>query len=201
MPDDRDVLKERIRRFSAVMTELGGNATRVTSAVEAAGAIEAILRAHEAPRVLLYERGEVGDALGLPLALRARGIRLTSVEEAGREAADLRVGVTDARAAIADSGTVLVGGVPGGWTLASALPWVHVVVLRAVDIAATLSTLYGRFGEVFAAGDRDWVWITGPSRTADIAKTLVTGVHGPNSLEVLIVDTSTIPVSNGWGTT
>ncbi len=68
----------------------------------------------------------------------------------------------------------------------TALPWVHVVALSEESIRPSLTAAFAEFRERFEAGERDWVWITGPSKTADIAKTLVTGIHGPNRLEVLV---------------
>ena len=95
--------------------------------------------------------------------------------------------LTGAELGIAESGTLLVGGEPGGWGLATILPWVHIAVLRARDIVPDISTAFEKFGQRFAAGERNWVWISGPSRTADIVQQLVMGVHGPNALHVFIV--------------
>jgi L-lactate dehydrogenase complex protein LldG len=67
------------------------------------------------------------------------------------------------------------------------LPWVHVVLLSAEAIFADLPTAFQVLENRMSAGDRDWVWITGPSRTADIGHTLVMGAHGPNALHVVVV--------------
>ena len=67
------------------------------------------------------------------------------------------------------------------------LPWVHIAVLRERDISPDIATAFKDFEARFAAGRRNWVWISGPSRTADIAQQLVRGIHGPNALHALIV--------------
>lgn len=96
-------------------------------------------------------------------------------------------GVTGCVAAASSTGTVLVGpeGVGGG--LVACLPERHVVLLRESDIRATLgevlSLLVERFGEL----DGEAVLITGPSRTADIEMMSVLGVHGPLSLDVVVI--------------
>jgi len=67
------------------------------------------------------------------------------------------------------------------------LPWVHLALIRAEDIVADISTAFEHVASRLEDGDGDWVWITGPSRTADIAHTLVLGAHGPNALHVMIL--------------
>jgi L-lactate dehydrogenase complex protein LldG len=173
--------------FSDALRALGGNARRVTSGAAAAAAVEDIVRTHGDSRRVLTEPGALIDELGLKLALSARGVQLIDVAAAGPEAALTPVGLTCVEVAIARSGTLLVGGRRGGWSLASVLPRVHVALLRPADIVPDLTAAFPRFERAFAAGQRNWVWVSGPSKTADIAMQMVTGVHGPNALEVLIV--------------
>lgn len=172
--------------FAGAIEKVGGRATRVASGFEMAEAIERIAREAGDTRELLYEPFAAGEDLGLPLALRARGVRLTDVSDAGRRGAELRVGLTGAELAVAETGSILVGGTPGAWGLVAVLPWVHVAVLREDRIRPRLREAFADFRVRFEAGEREWVWITGPSKTADIAKVLVTGIHGPNRLEVLV---------------
>lgn len=179
---------QRVRDFSNALRFAGGNCRTVTNGFETAAAIESIVAAQGDQRSLLYEPCELADQLGLPLALSARGIRLEPVHGVGASAAEFRVGLTAAPLAIAESGTLLIGGHNGGWGLATILPWVHVALLRSSDLAPDLVTAFDSFHQRFEHGERNWVWITGPSKTADIAKTLVMGIHGPNALEVLVVD-------------
>jgi L-lactate utilization protein LutC len=149
--------------------------------------VEAIVREHAMLPDVLVESGALMEALGLRIALRARGINLIPVAEAGTDLGAIEIGLTCAELAIAQSGTLLVGGQVGGWGIASALPRVHIALVRESDIESNLAAAFPRFHEAFIAGQQNWVWVSGPSKTADIAMQLVTGVHGPNILEVLVV--------------
>ncbi len=181
-------VKDNVERFRQALGLLGGTARVLESGFALGEAIDTIVREQPGPPALLYEPFALADQMGLYLALRARGVDLVPVQQAGERAAELRVGLTVAELAIAESGTLLVGGEPGGWGLATILPWVHIAVLRARDIAPDITSAFEEFALRFAAGQRNWVWISGPSRTADIAQKLVMGIHGPNALQVLIVD-------------
>jgi len=177
-----------VHSFSTAVRQVGGAVQTARGGFELAAAIESVVREQSGPRAVLYDPFPLVEQLGLPLALRARGIDMIEVSAAGSRAPELRVGLTGAAIGVADTGSLLVGGRQGGWGLATVLPWVHIAVVDVADLAADSTIAFGRFAERFAAGERDWVWITGPSKTADIAKTLVMGIHGPNRLEVMLVD-------------
>jgi L-lactate utilization protein LutC len=98
----------------------------------------------------------------------------------------LRVGVTKAICGLADTGSVLITDGEGSPLQASLLPEVHIAVLRASQILPSLENAMSLVKETRAA-----VFVTGPSRTADIEMTLTIGVHGPKELIVLLVDDST----------
>jgi L-lactate utilization protein LutC len=69
---------------------------------------------------------------------------------------------------------------------AGLLPPVHLVLLATTDLRPGLTELYAD-----AAGEDGLpaalVQVTGPSRTADIEMTLVTGVHGPGEVIVVMI--------------
>jgi L-lactate dehydrogenase complex protein LldF len=91
------------------------------------------------------------------------------------------VGVTKAVCGLADTGSVLVTDGRGNPLEASLLPEVHIVILKATDILPSLPNAMPLVKEAGAA-----VFITGPSRTADIEMTLTIGVHGPKEIHVLL---------------
>ena len=173
--------------FARALGEVGGTVERLSAPREVAAAIARTAQ-RQGVREILYDPVEFADRNNLKLLLAAHGIELIPVDVAGERAGHLRVALTGAELAIAETGTLLVGGKPGGWGLASVLPWVHIVLLPAADIVDDLPTAFERFAARLVAGEGDWVWITGPSRTADIAKVLVLGAHGPNALQVLVLE-------------
>ena len=173
-------------RFSTALGFVGGDVVRVTT-TQALTARVARIACDNGSAAVLYEPDDLLAELGLAEALLGHGIESVSVADAGERSAELMVGVTAVALAIAETGTLLVGGRPGGWGLATVLPWVHVAVLRERDLYPSLAEGFAEFADRFVNGEREWVWISGPSRTADIAKTLVQGVHGPNLLEVLVL--------------
>lgn len=94
-------------------------------------------------------------------------------------------GVTNARCGLADTGSVFVADGAGNPLRGSLLPEIHIAVLKAQDIVPSLPDAIHRVKDTRAA-----VFITGPSRTADIEMTLTIGVHGPKEIHVFIDDSN-----------
>lgn len=89
--------------------------------------------------------------------------------------------MTRAVCGLADTGSILVTDGEGGPLTASLLPGLHIALLRRADILPSLAQALPR-----VTGTRAAVFITGPSRTADIEMTLTIGVHGPGELFVFL---------------
>ncbi|NIV50335.1 MAG: hypothetical protein GWN53_00320, partial [Gammaproteobacteria bacterium] len=144
--------------FTRALTGLGARVHRVDGARDAAELVDGLARKQSDPPAVLWEPHDLLENIGLRRALNARGVRVVDVADAGSKAADHRVGITAAELAIAGSGTLLVGGEPGGWGLAASLPWMHIAFVAEGDIEPDLAAAFGRFREAFDAGHRNWVW-------------------------------------------
>ncbi len=90
----------------------------------------------------------------------------------------IRLGVTNALAGLADTGSALEADEA---LHPSLLPEIHIVILKSKDIVPSLPDAIHLVEDKNAA-----VFITGPSRTADIEMTLTIGVHGPKELHVFV---------------
>jgi len=111
------------------------------------------------------------------------GVELVTRGIAQREG-EIAVGLSRAQWAVAELGSVVLDTSEAEARLASALPWVHVVVLDEGWIVRDLASLAGRL----TLGPGSFLSIiTGPSRTADIERVLTIGVHGPGEMEIAIV--------------
>jgi len=100
-------------------------------------------------------------------------------------------GITLCEALIARNGSILVSNAgPAGRRL-SIYPHMHIVVAYTSqivgDIKEGLELLKQKYSSQFPSMVS---LITGPSRTADIEKTLVLGAHGPRELYVFLLDDS-----------
>jgi L-lactate dehydrogenase complex protein LldG len=91
--------------------------------------------------------------------------------------------LTGCRIAVAETGTlVLDGGAGQGRRMLSLVPDYCLVVVEAAQIV-------GSVPEAVAVLDptRPLTWVSGPSATSDIELSRVEGVHGPRTLEVLLL--------------
>lgn len=93
--------------------------------------------------------------------------------------------ITSTRGAIAETGSLIVWPSADEPRLMSLVPPLHIAVLDAEHIHATLHAALT--AERWAAGlPSNALLISGPSKTADIEQTLAYGVHGPKELVVLV---------------
>ncbi|MCJ8211752.1 lactate utilization protein [Mucilaginibacter sp. RS28] len=99
------------------------------------------------------------------------------------------VGFTLCEALVARNGSVLVSNANSAGRRLSIYPPVHIVLAYTsqlvMDVKDALQLMKQKYGADLPSM---LSFITGPSRTADIEKTLVLGAHGPKELFVFMLD-------------
>ncbi|MBL8103778.1 MAG: LUD domain-containing protein, partial [Anaerolineales bacterium] len=155
-----------VEQFTKELTALGGHVYQTHSPTQ--GILE-FLKSRGLNKILL-EPNTLDESL-----LQKAGIGFTYETDP-----EILVGVTNALCGLADTGSVLEA---DGALHASLLPEIHIAVLKLNDILPSLSDAVHLVKDKKAA-----VFITGPSRTADIEMTLTIGVHGPKEIHVFVDD-------------
>ena len=99
------------------------------------------------------------------------------------------VGITLCESLIARNGSIMVSNSSAAGRRLSIYPHNHIVVATTsqlvLDLKDAFQLLKDKYGNELPSM---LTTITGPSRTADIEKTLVLGAHGPKELFVFLVD-------------
>lgn len=99
------------------------------------------------------------------------------------------VGITSCEALIARNGSIMVSNDNASGRRLSIFPHHHIVIARmgqlVLDLKDAFKIIKDKYGDHLPSMIST---ITGPSRTADIEKTLVLGAHGPKELFVFLID-------------
>ena len=175
---------ELVRWFCAKLEEVGGRAVELSGTEELAAAVADLPAARSAlaaaaPRGATDGRGIVSSVPGLAIST------LTLGAEPSRERLDgIELAIISGRFGVAENAAVWVdeADLPH-----RALPFVaqHLaIVLPRREIVADMHAAYRRLPLAMPGYG---VFISGPSKTADIEQALVIGAQGPKSLVVFLV--------------
>jgi len=95
------------------------------------------------------------------------------------------VGITGVRAAVAETGTIVWSSGPDLWRGLSLIPPMHIAIVRREQIVPDLLDLFSDLPKTELSANT--TLITGPSKTGDIEGILITGVHGPGEVHVIVL--------------
>ena len=135
-----------------------------------------------AESILLAEPDDLAVELFEPFKLSEGVISLPS----DSDMATAEYGISDAFAAVAETGSVCVSLSSGLGGSVSLFARKHIAVVDVNTIVARPRDLLEHEGLRYKTLQRNFVLISGPSATADMGP-LVRGVHGPGKLHVIIL--------------
>jgi len=154
------------------------------------GAIQTILADLGAKRVVVG-MGALPQGVSLKDSLRRKGIEVVDWNAGhGLDVQfDTHAGITDVHAALAETGTIICNSDAGHSRGLSLVPPVHIAVVRRSDILPDMLDYWAKMkGTAGKDMPSSIAFITGPSKTADIEGVMVTGVHGPGTVHILVVE-------------
>jgi L-lactate dehydrogenase complex protein LldG len=173
---------KRVELFIAMAEAADATVARVKDKSGVLAAVGAFLRSRDLPGELVHG----GDPYIASLdwhnhkAIKARR---------GMPDPQDRVSLAKAYTGVAETGTLVMMSGPENPTTLNFLPFTEFVVLEAKDIVGDYESVWDRLRSERGAGNmpRALVWVTGPSRSADIGQALLLGAHGPGNLHIIIV--------------
>ncbi|MEW2322983.1 lactate utilization protein C [Streptomyces griseoincarnatus] len=185
-PVERDYLREHGERtVEETVDLLAENLADYRAVVHRAGSEELphmIMRllAQRGPQYVLVPPGLPPEWMSAADPTRVHDRAVSTA----RELDQVESVVTGCAVAVAETGTIVLDGSPDqGRRRISLIPDHHICVVRVPDqVVASVPQALERLDPV-----RPLTWISGPSATSDIELDRVEGVHGPRTLEVVLL--------------
>lgn len=180
-------------------TKAGWRVHRASNSEDAASYVASICVQKKATSVLRSNHDAL-DQIGVDAAVTNTGATLETTEHSGDYSQDqievskskafsADIGITGVDYAIAETGTVVLHPRSGLSRLVSLAPPTHIAVLRSGEVLDSLDELFAMERNDFMSGELagSMNLISGPSKTADIEGTTVTGIHGPLEVHLIIL--------------
>jgi L-lactate utilization protein LutC len=184
---------ELVSQFANELERVNGHFMGVMSPSELCKTIVALTREMRSRSVA------IGEAVALDLepivqTLDRSGIELVRCGKSNDDErralrerlASCDLAVVEAHYGIAATGTLVMVATPGRPSSLTLLPPANVILVDAARLLPDMAAVVSALGPATFTEHRI-AFITGPSRTADIEKMIVLGVHGPKDLYAAVV--------------
>ena len=197
------VFNDPVTRFRREFEALGGIFHETKSSEEIRKILEQVLTDNEAESIA-WETKEVLDRTGckypaayqfssedfFTCSLHNEGkieeqLNLTNMDRTSGELGGIEISVSEAAAGIAETGSIVENAAENGSRVMPILAPVHVVLLPVERLVGSQLDFFESFQPGNAGSAQ--IIMSGASRTADIEKTLIVGVHGPKKLYVILM--------------
>lgn len=166
-----------IEQFLGEVVKLSGSTQRFPPE-SVAEALKTLVAENNVHRATLW-RTQLFENLGLEQNLHSLGVELVAPNAGKHEMASCDLGITEADYLLPETGTLVLRSSTERPRATSLLPRIHLSIVRPEMLRPDLHQIFAE-----AKNSHYLVFITGPSRTADIELTVTLGVHGPKSLHV-----------------
>jgi len=181
---DRGAMAER---FANELSAVHGEVIRLRNLDEAARQFAALVEQERWTALAAAE-----DSLLQQVTARVprEAVRWINEQESAQQMAAVSAGLLAADALLADTGSCVISCPTVQHRWLCYVPPVCIVAAKAERLCEHLPAAWPLLSEQASDPQRrgETVIVTGPSRTADIEKILILGVHGPKRLIVLLID-------------
>jgi L-lactate utilization protein LutC len=178
-------LNELIGLFASRLKQNGGWCETAHSADEF---IQILSGKTGADKSTVYYSKKAESFAGDRLADIGTPVVSISVPELKAKLAVVETGITSCDGLVAETGTAVCIADHDEPRILSLLPQKHIVIAKVTqlysDLGPCLASIYSQYSSPVRPSI---TLISGPSRTSDIEKTLVTGVHGPMEFGVIVL--------------
>ncbi len=163
--------------FLDEIKKLSGVGQKLSSS-EITPALKALVAEQDIRKATVWQTPNLRQ-LGINESLHALGVKLVSPNANKHEMALCDLGITEADYLLPETGTLVLRSSAEKPRAVSLVPRVHLAIVRPEMLRADMHQVFAE-----AKDGHYLVFITGPSRTADIELTTTLGVHGPKDLYV-----------------
>jgi len=173
-------LKSEVERFLDEIKKLSGVAQEL-SVPELDSALKILVAEQNIRKATVWETPRLRQ-LGITEIFNSLGVELVSPNASKHEMAQCDLGITEADYLLPETGTLVLKSSAEKPRGVSLLPRMHLAIVHPAMLRADMHQVFAE-----AKNHNYLVFITGPSRTADIELTVTLGVHGPKNLYVWMI--------------
>jgi L-lactate dehydrogenase complex protein LldG len=176
-----EAVESEIARFLDEIKKLSGMGQEL-SPTEIDSALKTLVTEQNIHKATAWETPYLRQ-LGITETLNSLGVELIPPNASKHEMALCDLGITEADFILPETGTLVLRSSEEKPRAVSLLPRIHLAIVQPEMLRADLHQVFAE-----ARDDHYLVFVTGPSRTADIELTVTLGVHGPKNLFVWVIE-------------